>query len=192
MIEVFFSQNFNKPVKITNRPKLDIHHPVIKKIYDEYGACTSKDGFYRIIDPEEWQESYMPWFLLMRDEEEVFEGPELYPFMTTAFGFVYIFANLPDEDLAGYIDTTSNFNIIGHASYLFQKVLTDPISYRFNLHGDIYEELSPIAPPLTPDECFGFFPPISLGGEPVIENVQRVKLREHLYFLAQASGLPEE
>lgn len=134
----------------------------------------------------------MPWFLLMRDEEEVFEGPEIYPFMTTAFGFVYMFANLPDEDLAGYIDTTSNFNIIGHASYLLQKVLIDPISYRFNLYGDIYEELLPIAPPLTPDECFGFFPPISLGGEPVIENVQRVKLREHLDILAQTSGLPEE
>lgn len=192
MIEAFLSTYFDNPAGETVKPNLKIHHPVIQKIYEEYGICTSKDGFYRIVDPEEWQESYMPWFLLMRDEEEVFDGPELYPFMTTAFGFPYIFANLPEEDLAGYINIIKNFSLVGHASFLFNNVLLDPISYKFTLHGDIYEELSPIKPPLTPDECFGFFPPLSMGGEAVIENVQRVKLREHLYFLAQASGLPEE
>lgn len=192
MIEAFFYNHFDSPKGKTIKPSLKIHHPVIKEIYENYGIYTSKDGFYRVVDPEEWQEHYMPWFLYMRDQEQIFEGSELYPFMTNAFSYAYVFANLPDEDLVGYINITSNFNLMGHASYLFRKVLLDPISQKFNLHGDIYEELSPIKPPLTPDECFGFFPPISMGGEPVIEKVQRVKLCEHLHFLSQAAGLPEE
>ncbi|GAA5503969.1 hypothetical protein Dxin01_03737 [Deinococcus xinjiangensis] len=192
MIEAFLSTYFDNPAGETVKPNLKIHHPVIQKIYEEYGVCASKDGFYRIVDPEEWQEHYMPWFLFIRDEEEVFRGPELYPFITTAFGHAYIFANLEDEDLVGYVSVNDNFHAMGDAGGFFTENLLDPIFYKFNLHGDLYEELSPIEPPLTQDECFGFFPPISLGGEAVIENVQRVKLREHLYFLAQASGLPEE
>ena len=34
----------------------------------------------------------MPWFLMMRDEIGAYRGPELYPFMTTAFGFPYMFS----------------------------------------------------------------------------------------------------
>jgi len=192
MIDEFFSTNFDKPQNLPNGMNLEIHHPVIRRIYEEYGVTSSNDGFYRIVDPETWQASYLPWFFHMRDEEGVFEGKELYPFMTTAFGFGFIFANLPDEDLVGYVDITNNFNIVGPAEYVFNKVLTDPITYKYTFHGELYEEFGPTEPPLTPDECFGFFPLLSMGGEPSIESIQRVKMREHLGLLAQAAGLPTQ
>ena len=192
MIEAFFSKYFDKPTGEAIQPKLEIKHPVIKEVYKKYGICTSRDGFYRVIDPEEWQEHYMPWFFQMRDEDGVFTGPELYPFLTTAFGWAYIFINEPGEDIVGYLDIFNNSHVSSDSQYFFDEVVLDPIYCKFSLNSDIYEELLPIKPPLTPDECFGFFPLISMGGDPVIENVQRVKLREHLYFLAQVSGLPEE
>jgi hypothetical protein len=191
MIEEFFSRYFDRPAGPVLRPTIEINHPVIRRMYDEYGLCTSRNGFFRVVDPEEWQESYMPWFLMMRDEDEVFEGPELYPFMTTAFGYVYVFANLPDEDLVGYIDITSNFHSMGDADSVFSGNLLDPIFRRFNLNGDFYEPLLKTEGEPDADECFGFFPPISLGGERELKNARRVKLREHLDLLAQASGLPD-
>lgn len=36
-----------------------------------------------------------------------------------------------------------------------------------------------------PDECFGFFPALPLGGERVLGNIKRVKAREHFGILAQ-------
>ncbi len=190
MSRTFLSRNFDKPNGDITVPRLKINHPVIRKLYQKYGVCESKDRFFRIVDPEEWQAHYMPWFLLMRDQEEVFEGPELYPFMTTAFGSVYVFANLPDEDLVGYIDITSNFHSMGDADSVFSGNLLDPIFRRFNLNGDFYEPLLKREGEPDADECFGFFPPISLGGERELKNARRVKLREHLDLLAQASGLP--
>jgi hypothetical protein len=194
MTDEFFTINFDEPSGDIVRPNLHIAHPAIEDIYARYGLATSKSGFFRIVDPEEWQEHYMPWFRLMRDEGdgEIFEGPELYPFMITAFGSAYIFANLEDEDLVGHVDITNDFNVMGSARSLFKRNLGDPIFYEYNLYGGLYEDLSPVDPPLAPDECFGFFPPLSMGGEASMENVRRVKLREHLDFLAQAAGLPTE
>lgn len=190
MIEPFFTQHFDKPAGPPMRPRMKIHHPAIQRIYDEYGVMTSKTGLFRVVDPEEWQESYLPWFYLMRDEDGVFEGPELYPFMTTAFGQAYIFANLPDEDLVGFVDVTDNFHVLGSGRAYFLRHINDPIFHAYNLHGDLYEELAPAGPPLLPGECYGFFPLLSMGGEATLESVQRVKLREHLDILAQFGGLP--
>lgn len=192
MIESFFSKHFKKPTDAPVSPKMQISHPVIREIYESYGICTSTNGFYRVIDPEEWQGSYMPWFLLMRDEEEIFKGPELYPFMTTAFGHAYIFANLENEDFVGYIDVTNNYFAMSDSEFYLSENLNDSMFFRYSLNGDIYEKLSPVKPPLEPNECFGFFPLLSMGGDQMAENVKRVKLREHLDILAQAAGLPEE
>ncbi|WP_155300782.1 T6SS immunity protein Tdi1 domain-containing protein [Deinococcus kurensis] len=186
----FFSLYFDEPTAPVVRPSLRVLHPVIDEVYERYGCGTSKNGFFRLVDPEEWQESYMPWFLMVRDEDEVFEGPELYPFMTTAFGSAYVFANLEGEDLVGYVDVTSNFKVMGGVRWLFKRNLQDSIFYQYNLYGGLYEELSPVQPPLQPDQCFGFLPPLALGGEATREGVHRVQLREHLDLLAQSSGLP--
>lgn len=190
MIEPFFTQHFDKPARPPEPLTIKIHHPVIQRIYDEYGVTTSKTGLFRVVDPEEWQESYLPWFYLMRDEDGVFEGPELYPFMTTAFGQAYIFANLPDEDLVGFVDVTDNFHVLGSGRAYFLRHINDPIFHAYNLYGELFEELAPAGPPLLPGECYGFFPLLSMGGEATLESVQRVKLREHLDILAQFGGLP--
>lgn len=56
---------------------------------------------------------------------------------------------------------------------------------------NLLDELAP-AGPLPPSECYGFFPPLAIGGEASLESVQRVKLREHLDILAHVGGCPFE
>ena len=38
------------------------------------------------------------------------------------------------------------------------------------------------------DECFGYVPLLSLGGSEKPENLQKVKLREHLELMYQMQG----
>lgn len=35
------------------------------------------------------------------------------------------------------------------------------------------------------DECYGFFPPLAMGGSGSRTTIRRVKLKEHLHLLAQ-------
>jgi hypothetical protein len=41
------------------------------------------------------------------------------------------------------------------------------------------------------DECYGYFPALALGGSEKVENLQKVKLREHLSLLFQMVGVIE-
>lgn len=38
------------------------------------------------------------------------------------------------------------------------------------------------------DECFGYTPLLPLGGSEKVENLQKVKLIEHVYFITQFIG----
>lgn len=38
--------------------------------------------------------------------------------------------------------------------------------------------------PLEVDEMYGFVPTLTIGGAPKLENLQKVKIMEHLTFLA--------
>ena len=41
------------------------------------------------------------------------------------------------------------------------------------------------------DECFAYVPALALGGSEKVENIQKVKLREHLLILSQLVGVIE-
>ena len=69
-------------------------------------------------------------------------------------------------------------------------MLLDDISYKYNLHGDVCEELAPVDPPLSSEEYFGFFPQVTMGGALSAAKAQRIKLREHLHLLAEIPDLP--
>ncbi|PTN42546.1 hypothetical protein DAY12_27810, partial [Bacillus thuringiensis] len=38
------------------------------------------------------------------------------------------------------------------------------------------------------DECFGYTPLLALGGPEKVENLQKVKLIEHVYLITQFMG----
>ncbi|EDN9973050.1 DUF1851 domain-containing protein, partial [Listeria monocytogenes] len=38
------------------------------------------------------------------------------------------------------------------------------------------------------DECFGYTPILGMGGTEKVENLKKVKLREHIYLITQFMG----
>lgn len=41
---------------------------------------------------------------------------------------------------------------------------------------------------LNYDECFGYVPLLGLGGPEKVENLQKVKIREHIELISQLVG----
>lgn len=52
------------------------------------------------------------------------------------------------------------------------------------LDRDHYRQALPVLGKPAPDECYGYFPPQRLGGDGTPGTLRRVKLREHLDYLA--------
>ena len=42
--------------------------------------------------------------------------------------------------------------------------------------------------PLAYDECFGYVPLLGLGGRETVNNLRKVKIREHIALIAQMVG----
>ncbi|WP_229381237.1 DUF1851 domain-containing protein [Shewanella psychropiezotolerans] len=48
----------------------------------------------------------------------------------------------------------------------------------------LFERAMALLGPLEADEMYGFVPALAIGGAPKLENLQKVKVIEHLTFLA--------
>ena len=42
------------------------------------------------------------------------------------------------------------------------------------------------------DECFGYVPLLGLGGKDTVDNLKKVKLKEHIYIINDLVGPVEE
>ena len=71
---------------------------------------------------------------------------------------------------------------------LFNDYFTMEYFIKNDLKASIYEKTkAKLGEPLF-DECYGYFPALALGGSPSLKNLKKVKLNEHLEFLAQLTG----
>jgi hypothetical protein len=148
----------------------------LNEVLREFGVSKSKNGFLRFIHPFEAIEDYQPW--IASNES----GNPRIPFLTTAFGAVfcldhggvtYFHPAMELESPKNYLEPFLN------KSMCRQEFIEDAIAESQYL--EARESLR--APEI--DECYGFFPPLKLGGELAIEDIEIVKLKEHLAFLSQ-------
>ncbi len=161
-----------KTIEFTGEERAKIPGELIE-LYDAYGLSSFASGFLWFVHPFEYREDVSIWL----------EGQNAaLPFMRTAFGsFFYL-----DGDDLGYRSVVTN--LLTHYNdldWLFQKTLCKQKTLNDVLFFDIYGDLVKRDGSIERDECYGFFPPVALGGEISVESAKRVKLREHLAFLSQ-------
>jgi hypothetical protein len=146
----------------------------IRLLYQEFGLCSFANGFFWLINPLEYQEDYRHWFG---------EYQNALPFLRTAFGTFFYSTDKENIGHRNVITGTGSF----HSGLSW--TLNETLTYQEYLDGiffqDIYLEALPRLGAVERDECYGFFPPIAMGGEVDSSKLHRVKLREHLAFLSQ-------
>ncbi|PEB97586.1 MULTISPECIES: T6SS immunity protein Tdi1 domain-containing protein [Bacillus] len=141
-----------------------------------YGFGSMLNGYLRAINPEKYldilKESYI------RYEEAI-------PIFTTGMGDILVWENnylLLLKYRKGTVDVVAGkfkfFFINTKDDYFLEKVL-DWKHYQqaLNKYGK-----------LEIDECFGYTPLLALGGPEKVENLQKVKLIEHVYLITQFMG----
>ncbi len=146
------------------------------EIWKNYGYGTFLKGFLRIINPDDYidftQKSY-------------FEKKSI-PLLTTAFGDIIVW-----EDNAYFFIIQyryNNFSSLARGFKVFEKLLGETDYFFRKAKAKNFKEALQLLGAPAYDECFGYVPLLSLGGSEKPENLQKVKLREHLEIMFQMQG----
>lgn len=149
----------------------------LTKIWEEYGFGRLVRGYLKVINPEDYQE------LL---NETYFRGNISIPILTTAFGDI---VTLEEGQYIGMVKyKNGNFVILAKSFKRFMQNLGDNYFLEKYFQIPQYTEAINKLGKLERDECFGYAPLLGLGGSERVDNLKKVKIREHIELISQMVG----
>lgn len=149
----------------------------LMKIWENYGLGTLLEGYLKVINPEEYQE------LL---NETYFRGDISIPILTTAFGDII---TLEEGQYIGMVKyKNGNFVMLAKSFKRFIQNLADDYFLEKYFQISQYAEAVKKLGMLEHDECFGYVPLLGLGGSEKVDNLSKVKIREHIELISQMVG----
>ena len=147
------------------------------EIWQEYGMAHLVDGYLRVINPEDYQA------LL---NETYFRGTVSVPILTTAFGDIITLEEGQYIRIVKYKNGT--FDILAWNFNHFLQNLEDEYFQEKYFQIPQYVEAVKRLGKIEHDECFGYVPLLGLGGSEKVENLDKVKTREHIEIISQLVG----
>lgn len=147
--------------------------------WNSYGFGIFMNGYLKLINPSEFQPVFDEAYD-NKDNEIVFGVTGVGDFLTwtgDAIRAVY-FKNGYDSIIESGDDM----------EWFFDMDLTDPGFLRDNLNDKNYLAAKERLGVPQYDECYGFVPLLGLGGAEKEENLQKVKIKEHISIIAQTLG----
>lgn len=151
--------------------------PEIIALWQEYGFGTFHNGYFKVINPDDFKE------LL---EKSYFFGNVSIPVFATAFGDLLIWAKNRFVHIVNY--RYSDFDVITEGfEYFDQTILDDKLADEFYTFKK-YESAVKKHGILEFDECFGYTPLLALGGKDSVNNLKKVKIREHIALITDLVG----
>lgn len=153
------------------------------KIWKKEGLSSHKNGFFWLVNPDEYS-NILSQFIPNNET--------LHVVIRTAFGGLIYYdekansSQKKDKEEYNYLcpiylqvtPLTSDLSAVMNG-WLTTEEIFGPLML-YNLYISAREKLHSPAP----DECYGFFPAIALGGDLYPDNLKLVKIREHLSFLS--------
>ncbi|HEK9100050.1 DUF1851 domain-containing protein [Bacillus pfraonensis] len=145
-------------------------------IWKKYGFGSMLNGYLRVVNPEKYLE-------ILKDSYIRYQ--EAIPVFTTGMGDILVWENnylLLLNYRKGVVDVAA-----GKFKFFFNNAADDYFLERV-LDWNPYQEAKDRYGELAFDECFGYTPLLGLGGSEKVENLQKVKLIEHIYLITQFMG----
>ncbi|MBB6716820.1 T6SS immunity protein Tdi1 domain-containing protein [Clostridium gasigenes] len=146
-------------------------------VWREYGFGCMLDGYLKVINPDE----YRPII-----EMSYFRADVSVPILITAFGDIITWEENKYIGIIRY--KKGSFQIISSGFKYFFNDLQDDYFIEKYLEIDRYNEATKNIGLLQYDECFGYVPLLGLGGSEKVENLKRVKIKEHIELITQMVG----
>lgn len=144
-------------------------------LWEDYGFASFHEGLFWLINPKEWESITAEFNMAPND---------ILPILRSSFGdIVYIDKMQSVWQLTPIFGL--NEEVIDNLDDYFNVLMCTENYYKnaFSLkqHRIAKKRLGLI----NEDECYGFEPLLSLGGSEDVENMVKVKAREHLALIAQ-------
>lgn len=158
-------------------------------LWQEIGLGIFCNGLFRVVNPADYQEFVDTY---IEDKEKYFEY--LLPFMTTAFGDIFVWVKdiSQKREYVIFINVRSgNWNIItSRMDLLFSLYIVSEecLKRYFDLKVSDYSKLVDSLGLPAENECYGYVPALVLGGSKSLKNIQVVKMLPYIDIIAQTIG----
>jgi len=197
MDEIFslFIEEMGEPIFRQEVPPSSIarfRDKVPKKLLEywaEHGWCGYGEGIFWTVNPQDYEEVVKSFI-----QGTSLEGRDTYHIIARgAFGDLYLYGEKTGFSL-DIVPYTSNY-----CGRTREPGATDTnkevqgffllMERESNDFGDFFEPAKNKLGRLKCDEIYGFIPALALGGAVKLENIEKVKMVEHLVLLSQLSPL---
>lgn len=193
MYEEFLSQNIDCARQVVDEAFLAKYANKAPKelitLWQEVGLGTFGDGLFRIVSPDDYQDFVDTY---IEDREKYFEY--LLPFMTTAFGDIFVWVKdiCQNREYVIFINVRSgDWNIVtSRMDLLFSLYIVSEecLKRNFDLKiSDFHKLVERLGLPAE-DECYGYVPALALGGSKSLKNIQVVKMLPYIEIIALMIG----
>ncbi|AQS38600.1 hypothetical protein Sps_03473 [Shewanella psychrophila] len=159
--------------------------------WHEYGFCGWGEGIFWIVNPNDYAEILEEWLA-----RTPFVGKDNYYVIARgAFGRLLIWGEKtgpcldinPCYSMIFPTDKTADLQERGGdltIDLFFSTCSKDEVEEEDLDDNPLFDRAMVRLGPLEADEMYGFVPALAIGGAPKLENLQKVKVIEHLSFLA--------
>ncbi|MEM5514208.1 GAD-like domain-containing protein [Pseudoalteromonas sp. AS84] len=195
-------EGFGPSIKasIPNQETLDFYKDRLPErlieYWKEYGFCGWGDGIFWLVNPSEYHDILQTWLqgteFAKREEQGI---DSYYVIGRSAFGDLIVWGSTSGQS----IDINSNFGMLFPTDnstdleedgetltvdLFFATMSKDPLDEKDVDEKLLFERACKKLGPLEFDEMYAFVPALALGGTNKLENLKKVKVIEHLNFLA--------
>lgn len=146
-------------------------------IWRAYGFGSFMGNYIKIINPNDYKKIL---------DDSYFRCNESIPIMITGFGDIITWEENRYLGIVKYRKGT--FDIIEAGFEYFLNDLMDAEFVEDILDNSQYDKAVTNYGILRFDECFGYVPLLGLGGGEQIENIKKMRIREHIEIITQMVG----
>lgn len=176
-----FNETLGPAIKCEGIPKSVVEQysnilpPMLIEHWTESGWCAYAEGLLWVVNPNDFKHIPEDWLDSSSQEAVVFAR--------TAFADLFIWVHNKVYFLSvhhGWTkELTDDIEILFEVTFCREKYI------KKGLLGEIFQRVLPRIGVPEADECLAFVPALALGGSETANNVQKVKIHEHLAMLAQ-------
>lgn len=171
-----FEKKYEVNEEIIEKYKDSLPEELIK-MWREYGFGTFKNGYFKVISPDDYKEIL---------EKSYFKGDVSVPVFATAFGDLILWDNSEYVSIVKY--RYGDFDVIIKGFSYFDETITDNELAEEFYSFDKYENAVKKYGKLEYDECFGYVPLLALGGKESVNSLKKVKIKEHIALITEMVG----
>lgn len=146
-------------------------------IWKELGFGTFYNGYLKVVNPDDYIEII---------KKSYYKGDISFPIMVTAFGDIITWESDGYACIIKYRYGESD--VISSGFEYFFDIIADEECASDYFTIKKFESAVKKYGDLEYDECFGYVPLLALGGKESVNNLKKVKIREHIAMIFEFIG----